>query len=74
MIREVLYITQQAQTWIHDSGATFHVILNIEWFPNYSVGANGTIRLGNGQECTIAWIGDVLIQLTNDNTITIHQL
>ena len=32
MIEEVLYSAQDAHTWLLDSGATFHVTSNIEWF------------------------------------------
>ena len=74
MIREVYYSVQDAHTWLLDSGATFHVTPNIEWFSNYSFGADGTIRLCNGQECTIVGIGKVPIQLPNGNTIIIHHV
>ena len=47
VIKEVLYNAQDAHTWLLDSGATFHMTPNIEWFSNYSAGANGTIQLGN---------------------------
>ena len=33
-----------------------------------------TVRLGNGQECKITGIGEVTIQLPNENTITLHQV
>ena len=60
--------------WLLDSGATFHVTSNIEWFSNYSAGANNTVQLGNGQECATTGIGEVLIQLPNDNNIILHQV
>ena len=43
MIGEVHYSAQDAQTWLLDSGATFHVTPNIEWFSNYLARANDTI-------------------------------
>ena len=72
MVREVLYSAQDAQTWLLDFGATFHVTRNIEWFSNYSVSTNGILQLHNGQECKI--FGKVPIQLPNGNTITLHQV
>ena len=72
MIGEVHDSVQDTQTWLLDSSATFHVTPNIEWFSNYLAGANDTIRLGNGQECIIAGIGEVPIRLPNDNMITLH--
>ena len=74
MIREVHYIAQDAQTWLLDSGATFHMTPNIEWFSNYSARTSAIVRLSNGQECTIARIREVTIQLPNGNTITLHQI
>ena len=40
-----------SHTWLLDSGVTFHVTLDIEWFSKYSTGADDTIKLGNGQKC-----------------------
>ena len=57
-----------------DSGATFHVTPNIEWFSNYSARTSGIVRLGNGQECKLAGTEEVPIQLPNGNTITLHQV
>ena len=37
-IREVYYSAQDAHTWLLDSGATFHITPNIEWFSNYLAG------------------------------------
>ena len=58
--------------WLLDSGATFHVTPDIEWFSDYSAGADDTGRLNNGQECVIAGIDEVPIQLLNDNSIILH--
>ena len=71
---EVLYIMQDAQAWLQDSGGTFHVTPNIEWFSDYSVRAKRTGRLGNGPKCIIARISEVAIQLSNENTIILHQV
>ena len=61
-------------TWLLNSSATFHVTPNIKWFSNYSAGTSGTVRLSNRQECKIAGIGEVPIQLPNGNMITLHQV
>ena len=74
MIGEVHDSVQDTQTWLLDSSATFHVTPNIEWFSNYSAEASGTVRLGNRQECTIAGIKEVPIQIPNGNTITVRQV
>ena len=51
MTGEVHYSAQDAHTWLLDSGATFHVTPNLEWFSNYAAEMSGTVQLGNGQEC-----------------------
>ena len=73
-IGEVHQSAQDAHMWLLDSGATFQVTPNLEWFSNYAVEMSGTIRLGNGQECKIAGIGEVPSQLLNGNTITLDQV
>ena len=40
---EVLYNVQDARTWLLDSGVTFHVTPNVEWFSNYSVRTSDTV-------------------------------
>ena len=45
---EVLYIPQEVQTCLLDSGAIFDMTPNIECFSDYSSDTNITIRLGNG--------------------------
>ena len=52
-IGEVHYSVQDTHTWLMDSGATVHVIPNIERFSNYPDKTSDTIRLGNGQEWKI---------------------
>ena len=74
MIVEVLYSVQDAHTWLLDFGATLHITPNMEWFSNYSARRSGTVWLSNGEECKIAGIGKVPIQLPNGNVITLHQV
>ena len=74
MIGEVLYSAQDAHTWLQDSGATFHVTPNIEWFSNYSADANGIVRLGNKEECKIGGTGEVCIREPKENTISLHRV
>ena len=49
MIREVYYSVQDAHTWLLDSGATFHVTPNFEWFSNYEAETSGIVRLVMGR-------------------------
>ena len=73
-IGEVVYSPQDAQIWLLDSSATFYVTPNIKWFSKYSGGANSAIQLRNKQKYVIVGIGEVPIQLLNNNTITLHRV
>ena len=72
--REILYSAKYAQTWLLDSGTIFHLTRHKEWFSNYSIEMSGTVRLDNGHKCKIAGTGEVPIQLSNGNIITLHQV
>ena len=45
--------------WVLDSGASFHISPNCEWFTNYNVGRIGRVKLRNGLACIIVGMGDV---------------
>ena len=45
--------------WVLDSGASFHVSPNHEWFTNYNARRSGCVRLENGLACSIVGVGDV---------------
>ncbi|MCO5562911.1 hypothetical protein L7F22_016547 [Adiantum nelumboides] len=53
-----------AQTWIIDSGASFHVTPHREWFAIYSP-MHGLIKLGDSHQLDILGIGDVKICMAN---------
>ena len=74
MIGEIHYNAQDAQMWLLDSGGTFHMTPDIEWFSNYLAVTNDTVRLDNGQAYTIAGMREVPIKLPNGNTIILHQV
>ena len=44
----VLLKKKNAHMWLLESGATFHVTPNLEWFSNYVIEMSGTIKLSNG--------------------------
>ena len=56
-----LVVTNQGMShdWVLDSGASFHVSPNREWFTNYDARRIGNVRLGNGLACDIVGVGDV---------------
>ena len=60
--------------WILDSGASFHVSINHEWFSNYNAGRTGHVMLGNGLACDIVGVGDVQVHFNNGSTFTLHDV
>ncbi|MCO5592326.1 hypothetical protein L7F22_046327 [Adiantum nelumboides] len=53
-----------AQTWIIDSGASFHVTPHKEWFASY-LPMHGSIKLGDSHQLEILGIGDVKVCMAN---------
>ena len=60
--------------WILDSGASFHVSPNREWFSTYNAGRTGRVMLGNGLACDIVGVGDVQVRFNNGSTFTLHDV
>ena len=60
--------------WIIDSGASFHVSPNCEWFSTYNAGRTGRVMLGNGLACDIVGVGDVQVRFNNGSTFTLHDV
>ncbi|MCO5609852.1 hypothetical protein L7F22_064084 [Adiantum nelumboides] len=52
------------QTWIIDSGASFHVTPHREWFASY-LPMHGLVKLGDSHQLEILGIGDVKICMAN---------
>ena len=58
--------TSTANEWIMDSGCSFHMYLNIEWFQNFSTKETGTIYMENNHSCSMQGIWDISLKL-HDN-------
>ena len=52
-----------AQDWILDSGASFHMTPNRDWFSSYMDREEGEIRLGNDDACKSLGVGTVRIRM-----------
>ena len=48
--------------WIMDSGCSFHMSPNLEWFDSI-VETTGSVVLGNNQVCSIRGIGSVRLKV-----------
>ena len=60
--------SKQSDEWILDSGCTFHMCPNRDWFSTYEVVSRGTVVMGNNASCRIAGIGTVRVKMF-DGTI-----
>ncbi len=53
--------------WILDSGCSFHMCPNREWFSTYSSVEGGVVRMGNDSSSKVVGIGTVKIRTHDDN-------
>lgn len=60
---DVLIVTDQpcSDEWILDSGCTFHMTPNQEWFDTYKKVDIGSVLMGNDIACKVVGIGAVRI-------------
>ena len=49
--------------WILDSGCTFHMTPNRDWFSTYESVPKGAVLMGNNASCKVAGIGTVRIKM-----------
>ncbi|CAA0833091.1 Thioredoxin H2 [Striga hermonthica] len=54
---------QYDDAWILDSGCSYHITPNREWFATYKSGNSGSVFLGDDRCCGIVGIGDVKIKI-----------
>ena len=54
-LAEVLRVSNHSidNEWIMDSGCTFHMCPNIDWFQNFNNRETGTVYMRNNHSCTI---------------------
>ena len=50
------------ENWILDSGCTFHMTPNWDWFSTYEPMHKGVVSMGNNASCKVASIGTVCIK------------
>ena len=51
-----------------DSGCSFHMCPNIDWFQNFNNRESETVYMGNNHSCSIQGIGNISLKL-HDNKI-----
>ena len=63
----ILALNSDAESWVVDSGASFHATANREVLLNYVAGDFGKVYLGNDQACSIVGRGDVQIAVNGSS-------
>ncbi|PKI46120.1 hypothetical protein CRG98_033515 [Punica granatum] len=54
--------TVRDSTWVADTGASFHVTPQRDFFSSYTTGDYGYVRMGNRQSCKIVDTGDICLE------------
>ncbi|KAG8496956.1 hypothetical protein CXB51_008162 [Gossypium anomalum] len=52
-----------SEEWILDSGCTFHMSLNQDWFTTYETVSEGVVLMGNNASCKIASVGTIKVKM-----------
>ena len=63
-----------SQSWIVDSGASFHVTPSLESFASYTAGSLGKVYLGNNHACEIEGVGTIHLALENGQELVLHDV
>ncbi|KAG8478014.1 hypothetical protein CXB51_027814 [Gossypium anomalum] len=52
-----------SEEWILDSGCTFHMSPNRDWFTTYETVSEGVVLMGNNTSCKIAGVGTIKFKM-----------
>ncbi|KAG8501609.1 hypothetical protein CXB51_003912 [Gossypium anomalum] len=52
-----------SEEWILDSGCTFHMSPNWDWFTTYETMSEGVVLMGNNASCKIAGVGTIKVKM-----------
>ncbi|KAL4384756.1 hypothetical protein GQ457_15G014670 [Hibiscus cannabinus] len=63
--------TQLMDAWILDSGCSYHITPNREWFSTYMPVNSGSVYLGDDSCCNIVGIGEVRIRMYDGTVRTL---
>jgi ATP-binding cassette subfamily B (MDR/TAP) protein 1 len=71
---ELLLTTEDATSWLLDSGASYHVTPFRTQFWSYTARSLDPVRVGNSQHCAVIGIGSIELNLPGDSTIVLHDV
>ena len=63
----ILSLDNVAESWVVDSGASFHATPHRNYFQDYVQGDFGQVYLGDDKPCKIVGKGNVKMKLQNEN-------
>ncbi|KAG8485819.1 hypothetical protein CXB51_019218 [Gossypium anomalum] len=55
--------SEVSEEWILDSGCTFHMSTNWDWFTTYETVSEGVVLMGNNASCKIAGVGTIKVKM-----------
>ncbi|KAG8502420.1 hypothetical protein CXB51_000378 [Gossypium anomalum] len=55
--------SQVSKEWILNSGCTFHMSPNRDWFTTYETVSEGVVLMGNNASCKIAGVGTIKVKM-----------
>ncbi|KAH9294173.1 hypothetical protein KI387_040625 [Taxus chinensis] len=64
----ILSLDSKLESWVLDSGASFHATPHRQYFQDYVQGNFGQVYLGDDEPCNIVGKGSVHVKLQNGNT------
>ena len=63
--------SKYSDTWLLDSGCTYHVCPKREWFSTYKPYDGGSVLMGNDASCKTVSIGNICMRIFNGQVQTI---
>ena len=63
-----------SNSWVIDSGASFHASSCSEAFTNYKEGKFGNVYLGDNKPCEIVGKGDILLSIEGGNQLLLEDV
>ncbi|KAG8490262.1 hypothetical protein CXB51_016090 [Gossypium anomalum] len=63
-----------SEEWILDSGCTFHMSPNQDWFTTYVTMSEGVVLMGNNASCKIADVGTIKVKMFDEVVKTLSDV
>jgi hypothetical protein len=64
---------QPSQEWILDSGCTYHMCPNKDWFCDFENVNGGQVLMGNHMACQVKGIGTITLRVKDNNVLVLEK-